>query len=62
MLIQANKIRSKMCGPLSGMQKGQLNPAVHRDRMIASAFMKFKYDDLVVDDGNSLDPLILIKP
>ena len=51
-----------MCGPLSGMQKGQLNPAVHRDRMIASAFMKFKYDDLVVDDGNSLDPLILIKP
>ena len=50
--IKADKLRNKMCGPLSGTQRGQINNTVKRDRGYATNLINFKYPDTVVDDGN----------
>ena len=41
-----------MCGPISGYQKGKLNPTVLRDQGHAKKLIQFKYPDHVIDDGN----------
>ena len=52
LLIKADRLRNKMCGPLSGKQKGQINEFVDRDRKFATKMINFKYPDHVVDEGN----------
>ena len=51
--IQANNVRNKMCGPISGYQKGKINQSVLRDQESAKIMIKFKYPDYVIDDGNT---------
>lgn len=60
--IQANNVRNKMCGPISGYQKGKLNPTVLRDQEFAKNMIKFKYPDYVVDDGNTSFVLDIFHP
>ena len=50
--IKADKLRNKMCGPLSGTQKGKINSTVERDRGYAKQLIQFKNPNYVVDDGN----------
>ena len=51
LLIKADKLQSKMYGPLSGAQEGVLNSFVQKDRESATRMINFKYHDYVTDEG-----------
>ena len=52
--IKGDHLRSKVCPPLRGGQRGAMNSWVEKSRGVSDCFQAFKYGSRVKNEGNLL--------